>query len=732
MAIQYSIQKMVSDGTLSTIALGIQYLQRNDIYIRIAGVETPQSGAPSGYTWAFIDNTTLQVLPVVPNGVEVVIYRRTDVDAMYNIYSQNAQFDEATIDENNQQLLYIAQEYFEQGIPGAGVESVEFVRDDGALIYYRIRLTDGSYTPEFAIPRFGDSEHGFIREVDSIAGLIAIESPVEGDLVVVQSYHNLPFSNVLALPPAGGGQYRWSQSTPKNAHNGGYIIDPDKPFPTLATFNTYYSSTSAGTGCWVRVSDRIEINTAEFGMLNSNNMVWNCAAFMAAFKFSMKKETGQLPKYKKLSIPSGIYKTTNPIIVSDIDGYGILPSVVGGDGSLGSVVFNKTTTNTTGAGYVAGDVDAVYMVSPTSSFGDYLFGEKIRGITFDRDSVDVGYAYLARKSAMAQRGNLICRDSLYNFYADDCWMTEYGEVWARLGVNGISVLGGTSCTGGTLYANECSGKGFDFRGLTYSHLMCACDLCGTGSADGNIAYDFTLAKSVTGNFNTEYHKGTEFLFSNTEGAVISGRSFRATAVANSATRILNTSASVVKFVGYNWGAESFSNLSPTDKAKYTFKSISPLSSIAFDSCVLPPFPAEGVITQLDDLTFPESISVSNYSDCSGVINRLVSISDTMYRRLGYIGDAVSVMLVSAICKSSSFVTRTYEAITPTTLTHSRLVAKSTISTSSGSPTNLYQLYTGGSPVSGQFLVGYVDTDGWLWVKHSAPGNNVPYRFVIHK
>lgn len=164
MTVQYSIQKMVSDGTLSTIALGIQYLQRNDIYIRIAGEETPQSGAPSGYTWSFLDNTTLKILPVIPNGVEVVVYRRTDVDAMYNIYSQNAQFDEATIDENNQQLLYIAQEYLEQGLPGAGVDTIEYVRDDGSFTYYRIRRTDGSYSEEFPVPSASNSTKVLTRE----------------------------------------------------------------------------------------------------------------------------------------------------------------------------------------------------------------------------------------------------------------------------------------------------------------------------------------------------------------------------------------------------------------------------------------------------------------------------------------------------------------------------------------------------------------------------------------
>lgn len=164
MVVQYSIQKMVSDGTLSTIALGIQYIQRNDIYIRIAGEDTPQSGATNGYTWAFVNATTLKIIPVVTSGIEVVVYRRTDVNTMYNIYSQNAQFDEATIDENNKQLLYIAQEYLEQGIPGAGVDTIEFLRDDGVYSYYRIKRTDGSYSDEFTVPSAGNITKVIARE----------------------------------------------------------------------------------------------------------------------------------------------------------------------------------------------------------------------------------------------------------------------------------------------------------------------------------------------------------------------------------------------------------------------------------------------------------------------------------------------------------------------------------------------------------------------------------------
>lgn len=245
MAIQYSIQKMVSDGTLSTIVLGIQYLQRNDIYIRIAGEETPQSGAPSGYTWSFLDNTTLKILPVVPNGVEVVVYRRTDIDAMYNIYSQNAQFDEATIDENNQQLLYIAQEYLEQGIPGAGVDTIEFIRDDGSFTYYRIKRTDGSYSDEFYVPSAGSITKVLAREAlrrsYAEAGLDMVDGSFETGGTVANA------TEVL-LYEADGKAYGWGGAYPKAV--------PESSTPA--------TSGGVGVGAWANKSEvygQISFNT---------------------------------------------------------------------------------------------------------------------------------------------------------------------------------------------------------------------------------------------------------------------------------------------------------------------------------------------------------------------------------------------------------------------------------------------------------------------------------------
>lgn len=272
MAVQYSIQKMVSDGTLSTIALGIQYLQRNDIYIRIAGEETPQSGASSGYTWSFLDNTTLKILPVVPNGVEVVVYRRTDVDAMYNIYSQNAQFDEATIDENNQQLLYIAQEYLEQGLPGAGVDTLEYVRDDGSFTYYRMRRTDGSYSEEFPVPSASNSTKVLTREA------------------LRRSYAEAGYNIVDGSFEAGGTVNNQTDVLLFEAEGKAYSYNSTLPHTVVAG-----SSPSAEPGMWVDKSHELlrnqlskkigdSVNLAEFPGYDPTGLSVSDDAFNAAIQ----------------------------------------------------------------------------------------------------------------------------------------------------------------------------------------------------------------------------------------------------------------------------------------------------------------------------------------------------------------------------------------------------------------------------------------------------------------
>lgn len=196
MAVQYSTQSVVSDGTLSTIVLGIKYILRTSIYLRIGGVETPQTGAPSGYTWSFLDATTIKILPIVPTGIKVEVYRRTDITGMYNVFSQNAQFDEGTIDENNTQLLYIAQEYLEQDLTGVGIASLEYVRSEPGYEIYRFQRSDGTYFPEFPVPtdtaalenhKLGVDQHTIAGVTGLTSALSTLDSNITNGLASVDT-----------------------------------------------------------------------------------------------------------------------------------------------------------------------------------------------------------------------------------------------------------------------------------------------------------------------------------------------------------------------------------------------------------------------------------------------------------------------------------------------------------------------------------------------------------------
>lgn len=180
MTVQYSTQSVVSDGTLSTIVLGIKYILRSNIYMRIDGVDTPQTGASSGYTWTFLNANTIRVLPVIPSGITVELYRRTDITGIYNVFSQNAQFDEGAVDENNAQLLYIAQEYLEQDLAGVGIESLEYVRSEPGYEIYRFQRSDGSYLPEFPVPT------NTAALATAVADLAARMSVVEGKIATLE------------------------------------------------------------------------------------------------------------------------------------------------------------------------------------------------------------------------------------------------------------------------------------------------------------------------------------------------------------------------------------------------------------------------------------------------------------------------------------------------------------------------------------------------------------------
>lgn len=114
----------VSDGTLNIINVGIEFFEQNDISVSLDQSEPLVLGL--NYQWSAA--TTIQFLDslevpggLVPNGVSVLIRRGTESDAIFNIYDGGAPFSRLTLDENFEQLLFLAQEYKE----GLGIDGLK-------------------------------------------------------------------------------------------------------------------------------------------------------------------------------------------------------------------------------------------------------------------------------------------------------------------------------------------------------------------------------------------------------------------------------------------------------------------------------------------------------------------------------------------------------------------------------------------------------------------------------
>lgn len=114
----YSTQRVVSDGSLVLLSVSIGYLERAHIKVFFDNLENDT-------LWDWVGTTDNQIAftPAVPNGVEVLVARSTDLSAPYHVFSQGAQFTAESLDEDISQILYIAQEATEQSL------TAEFFQD---------------------------------------------------------------------------------------------------------------------------------------------------------------------------------------------------------------------------------------------------------------------------------------------------------------------------------------------------------------------------------------------------------------------------------------------------------------------------------------------------------------------------------------------------------------------------------------------------------------------------
>lgn len=118
--VQYSVQREQSDGSLNRISVRVPYFSKDDIHVYVDDVEINSSAQKqSTYTWRW-DGDYIAITPNVASGSEVLVRRITPINEAIHIFDGRSEFDDQSMDENFQQLIYIAQEYSE----GSGIKDV--------------------------------------------------------------------------------------------------------------------------------------------------------------------------------------------------------------------------------------------------------------------------------------------------------------------------------------------------------------------------------------------------------------------------------------------------------------------------------------------------------------------------------------------------------------------------------------------------------------------------------
>lgn len=138
-----STQRAVSDGTLVSLDLSINYINRSEISVYFNSELTTE--------WAWVGETAKQITfsTAVPNGVEVLVKRTTDISKLRHEFSKGAAFTAEVLDEDLTQVLHIAQEASETNINSQFYADIDMhtyrVRNIGTAVDDTDALTLGQY-----------------------------------------------------------------------------------------------------------------------------------------------------------------------------------------------------------------------------------------------------------------------------------------------------------------------------------------------------------------------------------------------------------------------------------------------------------------------------------------------------------------------------------------------------------------------------------------------------------
>lgn len=560
------------------------------------------------------------------------------------------------------------------------------------------------------------------RSINSVADFNT--TPVYlGNIYQTKSYY--------ADGSGAGWRYKYDGTIAKNKHNGGTIIDPSVVFTTLSDFLA--EKTTSGYGCFVALNIEREIPVEIFGARPLASFVENDIPINATIRVASATSASEPPRI--VTIGSGEYRTSNAIVNTSL--WHIVPPHIKGAGREATKII-KVTNSALGVGYLADQsVDAVLVSSPLADNPEggsaYLISESVKGLSLKRTTETTSsVGWYRHRSAMGYVDDIYSESQNTHFVFNDCWMTNFGQLWANGGTHGYKFNVATSLSGGWLYATAVQDVAFLFDKVIYSDIKCCADGCGLVGTTGAAAYKFVDCRGVSGKFNAEGHRGELFSFSGSYGMVISGQDWRAKPVSANALRMYFSYASV-KFVGYDF-LESATSLTASERQQYEFYEKDSISVVDFDVVSMPQQPygssnKKPIISILSD----NSAFFAKYVDARYIQNGrhvLHNLSlTTSWKMLCYVGESSRVRLQSA---NSTDPAQPYFVYVDNTINREVGIKVASISTNSGSPTELATIYVDDdkNPTYSTKLQGYIASNGWLYVKAAGGGFGLNYCFNL--
>lgn len=345
------------DGVTTIFDFDFPYQDKDEVFVSVNGVDTP-------YVWLAGSEYSLQVTPAPVLGAKLRIYRSTMAYVPLHVFDAGVPFLPRYVDENNRQLLYVAQEAINStaGTASQALVVAEEARDtaqraedkvDGAIIdsAYQLRL-------DLAAASGVNLVGGTTVTLQSLAELAtAPQTSTRAYLVISHS----------AGTGKGGGTFFWNGARARSKHNGGTIISPTVPpyvgAAGLADFIAGVGETAPSAfGCFERVIQNNTLSLYDFGAVSSYA---NCTAPIQKALAETRSNNGTAPHIGTVIVfPPEQFMFGGTLTI----------------GSNQSVVMHPKTVLQQIAGSMSGDNAALMSCSGQSDVNFYCPGASLRGV----------------------------------------------------------------------------------------------------------------------------------------------------------------------------------------------------------------------------------------------------------------------------------------------------------------------------------------------------------------